>query len=199
MRFEPWVSTMPDHDDSEQFATRAHWRRWLTRNGAKSEGVWMRFAKKGSAEKTISYDEAVEEALCFGWIDSQVRKLDDNFYLQRFTPRRPRGVWSKINVERVERMIAADRMTETGMREVEAAKADGRWKQAYVGSATAETHPDLVAALKKNKAARDFFASLNKTNRYSVIWRVETARTEAIRAKRIAQLVEMLARGETFH
>jgi uncharacterized protein YdeI (YjbR/CyaY-like superfamily) len=190
---------MPDHDDSEQFATRAQWRRWLTRNGAKLDGIWMRFAKKGSAEKTISYDEAIEEALCFGWIDSQVRKLDDDFYLQRFTPRRPRGVWSKINVARVERMIAADRMTEAGMREVERAKADGRWEQAYEGSATAEPHPDLVAALKKNKAARELFASLNKANRYAVIWRVKTARTEATRLKRIATLVEMLARGETLH
>jgi uncharacterized protein YdeI (YjbR/CyaY-like superfamily) len=190
---------MPDYDDSEPFETRAQWRRWLTRNGAKSDGIWMRFAKKGSAAKTISYAEAVEEALCFGWIDSQVRTLDDQFYLQRFTPRRPRGVWSKINVERVERLIAEDRMTPAGLREVEAAKADGRWQQAYKGSATAEPHPDLVAALEKNKAARALFASLSKTNRYAVIWRVQTARTEATRAKRIAQIVEMLARGETFH
>jgi uncharacterized protein YdeI (YjbR/CyaY-like superfamily) len=189
---------MPD-DDSKQFKTRALWRQWLARNGAKSDGIWMRFAKKASAQKTLSYVEAVEEALCFGWIDSQVRKLDDDFYIQRFTPRRPRGVWSKINVERVERLISADLMTEAGMREVEAAKADGRWEQAYQGSATAEPHPDLVAALDKNKAARTFFATLNKTNRYAVIWRVGTARTEATRARRIAQIVEMLARGETFH
>jgi uncharacterized protein YdeI (YjbR/CyaY-like superfamily) len=108
-------------------------------------------------------------------------------------------VWSKINVERVERLISADLMTDAGMREVEAAKADGRWEQAYQGSATAEPHPDLVAALDKNKAARTFFATLNKTNRYAVIWRIGTARTEATRARRIAQIVEMLARGETFH
>ncbi len=175
------------------------WRRWLTRNGATSSGIWMRFAKKGSETKTITYAEAVEEALCFGWIDGQVRKLDDRFYQQRFTPRRPKGVWSKINVERVERLIAAGLMTDAGMREVEAAKADGRWKQAYQGSATAEPHPDFVAALKKNKAAREFFATLSKTNRYSVIWRIATARTDALRAKRIVQLVDMLARGETFH
>jgi uncharacterized protein YdeI (YjbR/CyaY-like superfamily) len=190
---------MPGYDDSEQFETRAQWRRWLTRNGGKSDGIWMRFAKKAGAHKTISYDEAVEEALCFGWIDSQVRKLDDKFYVQRFTPRRPRGVWSKINVQRVERLIAEDRMTQAGLREVAAAKADGRWEQAYEGSASAEPHPDFVAALKKNKAAREFFASLNKTNRYAVIWRVQTARTDALRAKRITQLVEMLARSETFH
>jgi uncharacterized protein YdeI (YjbR/CyaY-like superfamily) len=193
------MPTKPTFDDSEQFATRAQWRRWLTRNAAKSDGIWMRFAKKGSGKTTLSYDEAVEEALCFGWIDSQVRTLDADFYVQRFTPRRPRGVWSKTNVERVERMLAQGRMTDAGMREVEAAKADGRWAHAYKGSATAEPHLDLVAGLKKNPAARAFFASLNKANRYAVIWRVNTARTEATRAKRIAQLVAMLARGETFH
>lgn len=172
---------------------------WLKKNHATSEGLWLKIAKRGSNEPSVTYPEAVEIALCWGWIDGQKKSLDDQHYLQRFTPRRARSVWSKINVEKVQALIEAGRMQAPGQAQVEAAKADGRWARAYDGARTSTVPEDLQAALEAEPAAKTFFASINASNRYAILWRIQTAARAETRARRIAQLVGMLARGETIH
>lgn len=172
---------------------------WLKKNHATSDGLWLKIAKRGSHEPSVTYPEAVEIALCWGWIDGQKKSLDDQHYLQRFTPRRARSVWSKINVEKVQALIDAGRMQAPGEAQVEAAKADGRWARAYDGARTSTVPEDLQAALEAEPAAKTFFASINASNRYAILWRIQTAARAETRARRIAQLVGMLARGETIH
>ena len=172
---------------------------WLKKNHATSEGLWLKIAKRGSNEPSVTYPEAVEIALCWGWIDGQKKSLDDQHYLQRFTPRRARSVWSRINVNKVQALIDAGRMQAPGEAQVEAAKADGRWARAYDGARTSTVPEDLQAALEAEPAAKTFFASINASNRYAILWRIQTAAKAETRARRIAQLVEMLARGETIH
>lgn len=172
---------------------------WLKKNHATSDGLWLKIAKRGSNEPSVTYHEAVEIALCWGWIDGQKKSLDDQHYLQRFTPRRARSVWSKINVEKVQGLIEAGRMQAPGEAQVEAAKADGRWARAYDGARTSTVPEDLQAALEAEPAAKTFFASINASNRYAILWRIQTAARAETRARRIAQLVGMLARGETIH
>lgn len=172
---------------------------WLKKNHATSEGLWLKIAKRGSNEPSVTYPEAVEIALCWGWIDGQKKSLDDQHYLQRFTPRRARSVWSKINVEKVQGLIEAGRMQEPGQAQIEAAKADGRWARAYDGARTSTVPEDLQAALEAEPAAKTFFATINASNRYAILWRIQTAVRAETRARRIAQLVGMLARGETIH
>lgn len=172
---------------------------WLKKNHATSDGLWLKIAKRGSNEPSVTYPEAVEIALCWGWIDGQKKSLDDQHYLQRFTPRRARSVWSKINVEKVQALIDAGRMQAPGEAQVEAAKADGRWARAYDGARTSTVPEDLQAALEAEPAAKTFFASINASNRYAILWRIQTAAKAETRARRIAQLVAMLARGETIH
>ena len=172
---------------------------WLKKNHATSDGLWLKIAKRGSNETSVTYPEAVEIALCWGWIDGQKKSLDDQHYLQRFTPRRARSVWSKINVEKVQALIDAGRMQAPGEAQVEAAKADGRWARAYDGARTSTVPEDLQAALEAEPAAKTFFASINASNRYAILWRIQTAARAETRARRIAQLVGMLARGETIH
>ena len=172
---------------------------WLKKNHATSEGLWLKIAKRGSNEPSVTYPEAVEIALCWGWIDGQKKSLDDQHYLQRFTPRRVRSVWSRINVNKVQALIDAGRMQAPGEAQVEAAKADGRWARAYDGARTSTVPEDLQAALEAEPAAKTFFASINASNRYAILWRIQTAARAETRARRIAQLVEMLARGETIH
>lgn len=172
---------------------------WLKKNHATSDGLWLKIAKRGSNEPSVTYPEAVEIALCWGWIDGQKKSLDDQHYLQRFTPRRARSVWSKINVEKVQGLIEAGRMQAPGEAQVEAAKADGRWARAYDGARTSTVPEDLQAALEAEPAAKTFFASINASNRYAILWRIQTAARAETRARRIAQLVGMLARGETIH
>ena len=172
---------------------------WLKKNHATSEGLWLKIAKRGSNEPSVTYPEAVEIALCWGWIDGQKKSFDDQHYLQRFTPRRARSVWSKINVEKVQALIEAGRMQAPGQAQVEAAKADGRWARAYDGARTSTVPEDLQAALEAEPAAKTFFASINASNRYAILWRIQTAARAETRARRIAQLVGMLARGETIH
>ena len=156
-------------------------------------------AKRGALEATVTYPEAVEIALCWGWIDGQKRGLDDQHFLQRFTPRRARSVWSKINVEKVAALIDAGRMKEAGFAQIESAKADGRWAQAYDGARTSVVPSDLLLALEAEPKAKAFFATVNAANRYAVLWRIQTALKPDTRAKRIAKLVAMLARGEVIH
>ncbi|MGO4342169.1 YdeI/OmpD-associated family protein [Pedococcus sp. 2YAF34] len=179
---------------------RAAWRAWLREHHAGSRGVWLTLAKKGAAAPTsLTYAEALEEALCEGWIDGQVRSGDDRSYRQRFTPRTPRSGWSQRNVAIVERLIAEGRMQAPGLAAVERAKADGRWDAAYAGPASIEVPADLAAALDADPAARAAFQGLDSRNRYSVLYRIETAKRADTRSRRIEQLVAMLAQGETIH
>jgi uncharacterized protein YdeI (YjbR/CyaY-like superfamily) len=172
---------------------------WLKKHHATSDGLWLKIAKRGAAEPSVTYPEAVEVGLCWGWIDGQKKSFDDQHFLQRFTPRRARSVWSKINVDKVAALIEAGRMQAPGHAQIEAAKADGRWAQAYDGARTATVPEDLQAALDAAPKAKAFFAAVNATNRYAVLWRIQTAVRPETRAKRIEQLVAMLARGETLH
>ena len=172
---------------------------WLKKNHGASEGLWLRIAKLGAKEPSVTYPEAVEIALCWGWIDGQKKGVDGAHFLQRFTPRRARSIWSKINVDKVAALIEAGRMPAPGYALIEAAKADGRWAQAYDGARTSAVPEDLLAALEAEPRAKAFFATINAANRYAVLWRIQTAVKSETRAKRIAELVEMLARGETIH
>ena len=170
---------------------------WLRRNHARSDGLWLQIAKRGADEPSVTYSEAVEIALCWGWIDGQKKGLDEQHFLQRFTPRRARSIWSKANVDKAAALIAAGRMKAPGYAQIEAAKANGRWAQAYDGARTSAVPEDLMTALEAEPEAKAFFAAINATHRYSVLWRIQTAVKAETRAKRIAKLVEMLARGET--
>jgi uncharacterized protein YdeI (YjbR/CyaY-like superfamily) len=185
-------------NDQLFFAGQAEFAEWLAEN-AETDGVWIRFAKKGTGIRSLNHAGALEVALCHGWIDGQARRLDETHYLQRFTPRRKRSRWSQINRESAERLIAAGKMTERGLREVEAAKADGRWEGAYAGPARSTVPEDLRAALDANPAAAAFFATLNSQNRYAILYRVEEAKRQETRARRIEKFVGMLERGETIH
>jgi uncharacterized protein YdeI (YjbR/CyaY-like superfamily) len=181
------------------FATPLDFETWLEQNHAGSEGFWLKIAKKGSGETSIGYAEGLELALCFGWIDSQKRGLDEKFFLQRFTPRRPRGRWSRINREKVEALIATGAMRPAGMEEVEAAKADGRWEAAYEGARTAKVPDDLQRELDGNRAAGEFFATLDSSNRYAIVYRLDEAKKPETRERRLLKFVAMLERGEKIH
>ena len=172
---------------------------WLKKHHATSDGRWLQIAKKGADEPSVSYPEAIDLALCFGWIDGQKKGLDEQHFLQRFTPRRAKSIWSKINVAKVATLIEAGRMQPSGQAQIDAAKADGRWEGAYDGARTSTVPDDLQTALDATPPAKKFFATINATNRYAVLWRVQTAVKPETRAKRIVQLVEMLARGEVIH
>ncbi|HEX7804285.1 MAG TPA: YdeI/OmpD-associated family protein [Pseudoxanthomonas sp.] len=189
---------VPDDLPIQHFKDQKAWEKWLIAN-AGGKGIWLQIAKKDSGIASVNYAQALEAALCHGWIDGQKRGYDEQFFLQRFTPRRPRSLWSKINIDHAERLIAADRMQSGGLREIEAAKADGRWQAAYHGSSNMEVPVELAAALKKNKRAQAFFDQLDKTNRYSFCWRVHTAKKPETRLARAEKFVEMLAKGEKIH
>lgn len=175
------------------FDTVEAWWRWLEEEASVSSGLWMQIAKKGSTHSTISYDQALEVALCFGWIDGQKKGLDDAFWLQRFTPRGKRSIWSKINREKAERLIIEGRMQPSGIAEVERAKADGRWDAAYESQSKIAVPDDLQVALDANPKAKAFFESLNSVNRYAILFRIHNVKKAETRAKKIAQFVQMLA------
>lgn len=185
--------------DAMLFKSARAFEAWLRRHHETPEGLWLKIAKKGAAESSVTYAEAVDVALCWGWIDGQRRGLDEQHFVQRFTPRRARSVWSKINVGKATALIEAGRMQPPGQAQVDAARADGRWAGAYDGARSSTVPEDLQAALDANPAARGFFAAVDAANRYAVLWRIQTAVRQDTRAKRITQLVEMLARGETIH
>ncbi len=181
-------------------ANAAAWRRWLEQNHADPTGVWLVLATKGTTDPTsLRYAEALEEALCFGWIDGQARRRDGATYSQRFTPRRARSQWSQRNVGLVGRLTADGRMHPAGLAEVTRAQADGRWAAAYAGQAAAELPADLAAAIAASPRAQAMFDALIAQNRYALIYRVSSARDPASRASRVAQFVAMLERGETIH
>jgi len=190
---------MADELPIHLFAGPAELEKWLEENHASSQGIWLKIAKKGVAESSVTYAEALELALCFGWIDSQKRGFDETHFLQRFTPRRPRGRWSKINREKAEALIEAGKIRPTGLAEVEAAKADGRWEAAYEGQRTAKVPPDLQRELDANPAAAEFFASLSSANRYAIVYRLDEAKKPETRERRRKKFVAMLERGEKVH
>jgi uncharacterized protein YdeI (YjbR/CyaY-like superfamily) len=184
-------------DDTLTLPDGAAWRAWLAEHHDESQGVWLVTAKKGAAG--VSRDEALEEALCHGWIDGQARSRDDATYLQRYTPRRSRSAWSQRNVKIVERLTEDGRMHPAGLAEVGRAKADGRWEAAYAGPATIEVPDDLADALKAEPEARAMFERLTSQNRYAVLYRIVTAKKPETRQRRIEKFVAMLARGETIY
>ena len=181
------------------FATPADLEAWLEENHASSTGLWLKIAKKGSGFDSVSYAQALELALCFGWIDSQKRGFDERHFLQRFTPRRPRGKWSLINREKAEALIASGAMRPAGLAEVEAAKADGRWEAAYAGQRTAEVPEDLRRELDRNEVACEFFARLDSANRYAILYRLQEAKKPETRERRLRKYIAMLERGEKIH
>ncbi|HKT84256.1 MAG TPA: YdeI/OmpD-associated family protein [Solirubrobacterales bacterium] len=180
------------------FASREELESWLEEN-AGSNGLWLKIAKKGSGVPSVNYAEALELALCFGWIDSQKRGFDEVYFLQRFTPRRPGGKWSQINREKAEALIAEKKMRPAGLAEVEAAKGDGRWDAAYASQSKAKVPDDLQRELGRNEAAREFFAGLDGANRYAILYRLEEAKKPETRERRLRKFVEMLERGEKIH
>ena len=184
---------------STLFKSAKAFETWLKKNHATAHGVWLKIAKAGANQPSVTYSEAVNIALCWGWIDGQKKSLNSQHFLQRFTPRRPRSLWSKTNVDKVGALIEAGRMQAPGYAQIEAAKADGRWARAYDGARTSAVPEDLLAALEAEPRAKAFFATINAANRYAVLWRIQTAVKAETRARRIARLVEMLARGETIH
>ena len=187
-------SDLPVHP----FPSAKDFETFLSHENTSSPGIYLKLAKKSSGIPSISGAEAVEVALCYGWIDGRANSFDNDWWLVRYTPRRAKSIWSKKNVETVGCLLEEGRMRPAGLAAVDKAKADGRWERAYAGPATIEVPEDLTAALGKEKEAKTFFEGLNKTNRYAVLWRVETA-SRKTREKRIGELVKMLAEGKTFH
>jgi uncharacterized protein YdeI (YjbR/CyaY-like superfamily) len=181
------------------FESGEAWESWLATEHASSAGVWLKIAKKGSSSQTISYADALAVALCFGWIDGQKGRLDDDFWLQRFTPRKLGSRWSRINTDRAAELIESGRMRPPGQAEVDRARADGRWAAAYASQSTITMPDDLAAELGRNDGARAFFETLNSASRYAILYRVTTARRPETRAQRIATYVAMLARHETLY
>jgi uncharacterized protein YdeI (YjbR/CyaY-like superfamily) len=192
----PSRGTPPPELPSLSFANPRAFESWLSKNHAKSNGLWIRMAKKSSGIVSITYPEAVETALCWGWIDGQNRRIDESWFAQKFTPRRPRSVWSKINCEKATALIAAGRMKPAGLAEVDRAKEDGRWGRAYDSPSRAKVPEDLAAALAKNAKASAFFERLDSRNRFAILHRIQTAKKPATRARRIREFVKLLTRRE---
>lgn len=180
-------------------ASTEEWEAWLEHNHASASEVWLRFAKKGSKAVTVSRPAALEVALCYGWIDGQAKSQDEDYWLQRFTPRTRRSKWSKINCEAAEALIRVGKMKPAGMAAVEAAKADGRWSAAYAPPSTIEVPVDLLEALKRNSRAEAFFQTLDAQNRYAILYRIQDAKRPETRVRRIEKFVSMLERGERIH
>lgn len=189
---KPDLPTLP-------FTNKKKWTDWLAKQHDKSSGVWLKLAKKDSGIASVTYDETVESALCYGWIDGQKKSFDDKYWLQKFTPRRPKSIWSKINTEKAERLIKSGEMKPAGLRTIEAAKKDGRWANAYESPKNISIPQDFQSALDKNKKAKAWFDMLNRTNRYAILSRIFTAKKAETRAQRIKQFIEMLEKNETMH
>jgi uncharacterized protein YdeI (YjbR/CyaY-like superfamily) len=181
------------------FTSEADWESWLSDHHAASEGVWVKIAKKDAGIESVRYPEVLEVALCFGWIDGRRAALDERYFLQRFTPRRPRSRWSQNNRRTAERLIAQGRMRPAGRAEVERARADGRWEAAYAGQKTITVPADLRRALEASPRAKAFFAELSSQNRYAILFRLHDARRPETRARRLEKFLAMLEAGETLH
>ena len=181
------------------FPSQAKWATWLEKNHEASPGIWLKIAKKGSGFKSVSYDEALDVALCYGWIDGQKGRFDDDFWVQRFTPRTSRSKWSKINCTKATALIGSGQMKPAGLKEVQRAKADGRWDAAYDSQRTATVPPDLQQELDSNEEARRFFDGLSSVNRYAILYRIQDAKRPETRRRRIERYVQMLSEGKTLH
>jgi uncharacterized protein YdeI (YjbR/CyaY-like superfamily) len=181
------------------FKDAAAWESWLAKNQTANDGLWMRLAKKASGKKSITYPEALEVALCYGWIDGLKRPESETTWLQRFVPRRQRSMWSKINREKALGLIASGKMKPAGLREVERAKQDGRWDRAYDSPKNAPVHPDFQKALDENPRANEFFKTISKVNRYAIIWRLHTAKKSETRERLTRTFIDMLENGKTLH
>lgn len=192
-----------DHSKKElpvvTFGVANDWREWLASNHSGTTGLWLRFFKKDSGKQTFSYSQALDEALCYGWIDGQAKRVDEESYMQKFTPRRKNSLWSKRNTEHIERLIREGRMKPAGLKEIEDAKADGRWAKAYNSPVNMELPDDFRDELAKDRKALAFFESLNKTNKYAIVWRLETAKKPETRKRRMDKILDMLSKGEKFH
>ena len=185
--------------DALLFSCQKDWQAWLETNHNISPGVWLRLAKKGSGVPSVSHSEALEAALCHGWIDAQKKGETGTTWLERFMPRAPKSIWSKINREKAVALVKAGRMQPAGLAQIERAKKDGRWKAAYDSPASAKAPPDLEAALDQNRRAKAFYATLDSQNRYAILFRIQTAKKPETRLKRIARFVEMLEKHEKLH
>jgi uncharacterized protein YdeI (YjbR/CyaY-like superfamily) len=184
----------------KSFATVKQWNAWLTKHHAGSPtGIWLQLFKKDSGEKTITYDEALDEALCYGWIDGQKKGYDEISWLQKFTPRRSKSIWSKRNTLKVKKLIEEKRMKPAGLKEIESAKKDGRWDKAYASPSEMKIPADFLSLVKKDKTAYEFFKTLNKTNTYAIAWRLETAKKPETREKRMQVLLDMMKKQQRLH
>ncbi len=181
------------------FNTQKKWRNWLTKTYTDQKGIWLRIYKKDSGVKSITYDEALDEALCFGWIDGLRKKFDEKSYIQKFTPRRKKSLWSKRNKEKAEWLIKEGKMQKAGQAEIKKAKENGRWDNAYDSGSTMKVPKDFLMALSSKHDALSFFNNLDKTNKYSITWRLQTATTPGKRQKRMKEIIKMLSKGEKFH
>lgn len=181
------------------FENKKKWADWLAKQHDKSAGVWLKLAKKATGIPSVTYAEALDVALCYGWIDGQKGSFDEQYFLQKFTLRRPKSIWSKINTEKVARLIESGEMKPAGLKAIEAAKKDGRWDAAYASQKNISMTEDFQAALNKNKKAQAFFDTLKSSDRYSFLFRIQTAKKAETRAKRIQQFIEMLEKNEKFH
>jgi len=181
------------------FRSSLEFRKWLAANHRQSDGIWLRIFKKDSGEPSVTYAEALDEALCFGWIDGLKQRHDEVSWRQRFTPRRPKSGWSRINTQHADRLMKAGRMKAAGQAAIDAAKKDGRWTAAYDSPSKATIPEDFLAALRRDKKAYAFFESLNKANRYAIAYRLQTAKKPETKQRRMEMILAMLARGEAFH
>lgn len=181
------------------FQTQEEWRSWLDQNHATTDGIWLRMYKKASGITKVNYDQALEEALCYGWIDGIVHKYDEVSYIQKFTPRRKQSMWSEINKGHITRLTSLGKMHTSGIAEVERAKKDGRWNAAYASPSNTKIPEDFERAISNNKKAEEFWTALSKTNKYAMIWQINTAKKEETRVRRIEKFVGMLERGEKFY
>jgi uncharacterized protein YdeI (YjbR/CyaY-like superfamily) len=186
-------------DETIEFESEDRWEEWLSKNHSRSNGIWIRFFKKDSGISTINTSQALDVALCYGWITGQARPYDEKSWLGRFVPRRPRSIWSKINTQHAERLIQEGRMKPAGLKEIERAKRDGRWDRAYTPPSSAKLPDDFVKELRKNRKAEAFSRTLNRANIYSVVFRLENATSNEKREEKIRQIIKMFERGEKFH
>lgn len=190
---------MPSENPTLTCASPDEWEVWLQAHSETSTGIWLRLAKKSSGQVTLTYAEALDSALCFGWIDGQKKAESDEFWLQRFTPRTAKSIWSRINTEKAQALIAAGRMRPSGLRAIALAQQDGRWERAYASPGNATVPADFQTALDANSKAQAFFDTLNRQNRYAILFRIQNVKKAETRARKIAQFVEMLAKGEKLH
>lgn len=199
MRTKSTRKSSPERPPVRAFRDAAAWEAWLAKNQTAIDGIWMRIAKKASGKKSVTYPEALEVALCYGWIDGLKRPESETTWLQKFTPRRARSLWSKINRDKALVLIESGKMKPAGLEEIERAKNNGCWDSAYASPSSATMTPELEIALKKSPRAKSFFETLSRANRYAILWRVQTAKKAETREKRIRSYIEMLEKGETIH